>query len=206
MNNALIAGFAGGTIGRTPHLSRWRASCHAAVTHVVEACGAEVRMARLPTTIIAVTSKEQRHAPVLDRATVLGREAGATVILFDLDADMGPFESPLPTDWSGDGEEEQFGSRLDPNDLEAAGQAAMANKVQAIRSAGVNAFGWLPSKADASSLVDYATQQAADLVVVSTEDTELLEALRSPRGRRTDEERQPAKATGIRVEAVSPGA
>jgi hypothetical protein len=163
-------------------------------------------MARLPTTIIAVTSKDKRHAPVLDRATALGREAGATVILFDLDADMGPFESPLPTDWSGDGEEEQFGSRLDPNDLEAAGQAAMANKVQAIRSAGVDAFGWLPSKADGSSLVDYANQQAADIVLVSTEDTQLLEALRATTGAPTEEQPQPAEATGIRVEAVSPGA
>jgi hypothetical protein len=163
-------------------------------------------MARLPTTIIAVTSKEKRHAPVLDRATALGREAGATVILFDLDADMGPFESPLPTDWSGDGEEEQFGSRLDPNDLEAAGQAAMAGKVQAIRSAGVDAFGWLPSKADAASLVDYANQQAADLVVVSTEDTQLLEGLRATTGERPEEEPQAAAAAGIRVEAVPPGA
>jgi hypothetical protein len=148
-----------------------------------------------PTTIIAVTSEDDRHDPVLDRAAALGREADATVILFDLDADFGPFESPLPTAWSGDGEEEQFGSRLDPNDLEAAGQAALADKVRAIRAAGVNAFGWLPPKADASSLVAYAAEQAADLVLVSTEDTELIEALR--------DSASPAPAA-IRVEAVAP--
>jgi len=159
-----------------------------------------------PATIIAVTSADRRHLPVLDRAAALGREAGATVILFDLDADLGPFESPLPTAWSGDGEEEQFGNRLDPNDLETAGQGALADKVRAMRAAGVEAFGWLPPKADASSLVDYAAEQAADLVLVSSEDTTLIEALKSsPEASAREGERRDQANAKIRVEAVTPG-
>jgi hypothetical protein len=163
-------------------------------------------MTKQPTTIIAVTSDDRRHLPVLDRATALGREAGATVILFDLDADLGPFESPMPTAWSGEGEEVQFGSRLDPSDLEAAGQAGLADRVRAVRAAGVEAWGWLPPKADASSLVDYAAKQAADLVLVSSEDTKLIEALKSsPEASDADRERQDSATANIRVEAVTPG-
>lgn len=162
-------------------------------------------MTTRPSTIIAVTSKETRHVPVLNRAAALGKEAGATVILFDLDADLGPFESPLPTDWSGEGEQQQFGSRLDPNDLDAAGQAALADRVRTVRSAGVDAFGWLPPKADASALVDYAAEQAADLVLVSTEDTDLINGLRSSREASHDEDDRADPATApVRVEAVTP--
>ena len=142
-----------------------------------------------PGTIIAVTSDDQRHRPVIDRAASLASETGATVILFDLDADLGPLESPLPTAWSGDGTEEQFGNRLSPGDLDAAGQSALADQVRVVRAAGVSAFGWLPPKADGPALAEYATDQHAEQVIVSSEDAELVEALR---------------ATAIRVEAVPP--
>jgi nucleotide-binding universal stress UspA family protein len=167
-------------------------------------------MTTRPSTIIAVTSKKTRHVPVLDRAAALGKESGATVILFDLDADLGPFESPLPTDWSGDGEKQQFGSRLDPSDLDAAGQAALADRVRIVRAAGVEAFGWLPPKADAWSLVEYAAEQSADLVLVSTEDTELIQALRAspeastPEASAGEQDRPDPSAAHVRVEAVTP--
>jgi nucleotide-binding universal stress UspA family protein len=162
-------------------------------------------MTTRPSTIIAVTSKETRHVPVLNRAAALGKETGATVILFDLDADLGPFESPLPTEWSGEGEQQQFGSRLNPNDLDAAGQAALADRVRLVRSAGVEAFGWLPPKADASALVDYAAKQAADLVLVSTEDADLIQGLRSSKEPSPDKRDRAETATApIRIEAVTP--
>lgn len=142
-----------------------------------------------PGTIIAVTSDEDRHRPVLDRAASLASETGATVILFDLDADLGPLESPLPTEWSGDGTAEQFGNRLSPGDLDAAGQSGLADQVRVVRAAGVTAFGWLPPKADGRALVEYAADQGATQVLVSSEDAELVEALRS---------------AAIRVEAVPP--
>jgi hypothetical protein len=180
-------------------------SWHADVTLAARGSRPEASMTTKPSTIIAVTSKESRHLPVLDRAAALGKEAGATVILFDLDADLGPFESPLPTNWSGEGEEQQFGSRLDPNDLDAAGQAALADRVRIVRAAGVDAFGWLPPKADASSLVEYAAAQAADLVLVSTEDTQLIQALRaSPEASAGEPDPSDPAAARIRVEAVTP--
>ena len=131
-------------------------------------------MATPRTTIVAVTSDDPRHVPVLTRASAAARERDARVILFDLDADLGPFESPLPTEWSGDGQEDQFGSRLDAQDLEAAGQPRLAERVRALKDAGIDASGWLPSKADAGALADYAVHQGAELVILSTEDADLI--------------------------------
>jgi hypothetical protein len=157
-----------------------------------------------PNTIIAVTSDDARHRPVLDRAVSLANESGATVILYDLDADLGPLMSPLPTEWSGEGEQEQFGDRLEPNDLEAAGQGTLADQVRVVRAAGVKAFGWLPPKADAESLAEYAARQSADVVLVSTEDKDLVEAFRrSATGDAGD--RAPSRTgRSIEVEAVPP--
>src|SRR5215212_6523038 len=157
-----------------------------------------------PNTIIAVTSDDARHRPVLDRAVSLANESGATVILYDLDADLGPLMSPLPTQWSGEGEQEQFGDRLEPNDLEAAGQGTLADQVRVVRAAGVKAFGWLPPKADAESLADYAARQSADLVLVSTEERDLVQAFKE---RATDGRGDRAGSRGdrpIHVEAIPP--
>jgi hypothetical protein len=160
-------------------------------------------------TIIAVTTEDDRHRAVVDRAASLAKEMNATVILYDLDADLGPLESPLPTAWSGDGENEQFGDRLDPNDLETAGQGALADQVRVVRAAGIDAFGWLPPKADADSLVEYAAKQGAELVLVSTDDTDLVSAFQatvagaaaSTEPRNTGES---APDLRVRVEAVAP--
>jgi len=131
------------------------------------------------------------------------------VILFDLDADLGPFESPLPTGWSGDGEEDQFGSRLDAADLEAAGQPRLAERVRSLEDAGIDARGWLPPKADADALAEYAAQQGAELVIVSTDDTDLIAAFTS-RDAREDASDRPSggdvqAGPRIHVEAVPPG-
>lgn len=92
---------------------------------------------------------------------------------------MGPLMSPLPTDWSADGEEEQFPNRLTPKDLDAAGQAGLAEQVERIRAVGVRAFGWLPPKADAKALAEYASQQGAENILVSAEDDDFIDGLRS---------------------------
>jgi hypothetical protein len=157
-------------------------------------------MTRTPNTIIAVTTEDDSHRPVIDRAASLAAETKATVILYDLDADMGPLESPLPTAWSGDGEEEQFSDRLAPQDLEAAGRSRMADQVRMVRAAGLDAFGWLPAKADADTLVQYATKQRADLVLVSADDAEILDALRSGSTGGADDDGDGAR---VRVEAVT---
>lgn len=130
-------------------------------------------------TIVAVTGHEKPRQPLLERAESLGLETGATVILFDRDADLGPLMSSLPTAWSAEGEEDQFGDRLDPEDLENAGQAALAEQVRRLRAAGLEAFGWLPSKADTKSLAEYASKQHADTVLVSAEDKDFVDDLQS---------------------------
>jgi hypothetical protein len=161
-------------------------------------------------TIIAVTSDDASHRNVVDRAVAVARQSGSTVILYDLGVDLGPFESALPTDWSGDGQQEQFGDRLDPGDLEAAGQTALADQVRIVRAAGVEAFGWLPPKADPGALAEYAAGQGAELILVSTEDAELIEAFRDDPtvdeaavGGATDGPPPPPRER-IHVEAVPP--
>ena len=93
----------------------------------------------------------------------MARDAGSAVILWDRDAAVSPLESPLPTDWSGDGEQEQFGDRLGPNDLIAAGREALARQVGQLRQDGIDAWGWLPSRTEAEDLARYAEDTYAAL-------------------------------------------
>jgi hypothetical protein len=127
-----------------------------------------------PSAIVAVTSDDDSHAAVVKRAGAVARNAGSTVILWDRDAATSPLESPLPTDWSGDGEQDQFGDRLGPNDLVAAGREPLARQVDQLRTEGLDAWGWLPDTADAEHLTRYAGDQHAELVLVSAEDEDLL--------------------------------
>jgi hypothetical protein len=128
-------------------------------------------MASKPATIIAVTGEDDRYAQVRRHAVERARAAGATLVLFDVDARPSLLESPLPTNWSGQGEEEQFGDRLSTQDLEAAGRRPIADQVREARAAGVEAFGWLPDSADAAALREYAVRQGAGLVVVPAGDS-----------------------------------
>ena len=151
-------------------------------------------------TIVAVTSEDETHAAVRKRAAMLARDAGSTVILWAADASLSALESPLPTDWSGDGEEEQFGDRLGPNDLEAAGHEALARQVGELRADGVDAWAWLPDTADAEHLSTYAAEQGATLVLVSTDDGALIGDLRDAEDRRHGQPGAPIEP--VRVEAV----
>ena len=111
---------------------------------------------------------------------------------------MSPLESSLPTDWSGDGEEEQFGDRLGPNDLMATGREPLARQVGELRKMGVDAWGWLPDEADATHLAEYPTDQQADLVLVSTDDADLIADLREEASR----DAKDARRRSTRFEAV----
>lgn len=151
-------------------------------------------------TIVAVASHDDSHAAVVRRASAIARDSGSTVILWARDADMSPLESPLPTDWSGDGEKEQFGDRLGPNDLVAAGREPLARQVGELRTAGIDAWAWLPESADAESLAAYAADQEASLVLVAADDVDLLEDLRAAAERGGDRARE--GTVGPRIEAV----
>jgi hypothetical protein len=149
-------------------------------------------------TIVAVTTQDDRHAAVRKRAASLARDAGSTVILWASDASLSALESPLPTGWSGDGEQEQFGDRLGPGDLEASGHELLARQVGELRDGGVDAWGWLPETADAEHLATYATDQGATLVLVSTADGDLIADLRDA----TDKARDGSHPGAVRIEAV----
>lgn len=124
-------------------------------------------------TVIAVTGEDDRFAPVRRAAVDRAQSEHATLILYDLDASESALESPLPTGWSADGTDEEVGDRLGPEELEAAGRAAIAEQVREARAEGVDAWGWLPSQADREALVAYAARQPASHVMVPTDDADL---------------------------------
>lgn len=121
--------------------------------------------------IIAVTGEDDRYRVVRSRATALAAGGRASVILYDLDA-AGLFASPVPTEWSGEGQrelvQEEAGprDRLDPQELDTAGRTAIAEQVRSLRSNGVDAWGWLPTTRDAADLARYAERQGATTVLV----------------------------------------
>src|SRR5690606_38705156 len=118
----------------------------------------ESPMAGKPTCIRAYTGENERYRPLDQQALQAAKEAGARLIYYDADAASrlgAAGASPLPTVWSADGEQEQFGNRLDPVHLEKAGRAWLRDTVVAARAEGVDAYGWLPSSNSAESLAEY---------------------------------------------------
>ncbi|HEU0244596.1 MAG TPA: hypothetical protein VFQ75_11880 [Candidatus Limnocylindrales bacterium] len=125
---------------------------------------------REPRTIVAITGEDDRFDAIRSRATALADGADTTVILYDIDA-AGMFASPVPTEWSGDGQqelmdEEASNDRLDADALETAGRGAIATQVRSLRAMGIDAWGWLPTRRDTADLAAYATRQGASLVLV----------------------------------------
>lgn len=123
-----------------------------------------------PATIVAVTGEDDRYDAIRSRATAMAAGGQASVILYDIDA-AGVFASPVPTGWSGEGQEELLDEeanrdRLDPQALETAGRHAIAEQVRSMRSMGVDAWGWLPTKKDAAELAAYAERHHASVVLV----------------------------------------
>jgi hypothetical protein len=124
-------------------------------------------------TVIAVTGEDDRFGPVREAAVGRAQSEHATLILYDLDASQSPLESPLPTDWSAEGTEDEVGDRLGPEELDAAGRATIAEQVRQARAKGVDAWGWLPNEADREGLIAYAARQPGAHVMVPKGDEEL---------------------------------
>lgn len=152
-----------------------------------------------PRVIVAVTGEHDRHDPVRARAADLAARHGGTVILYDLDA-AGPFESPVPTNWSAEGAEEQLPDRLAPDDLERAGRAAVADQVRSLRDGGVDAWAWLPPKPGGEALATYAREQGAELILVP-EDLESPGLLQRLQGNDAEEARAAADVPVVVVRA-----
>lgn len=132
-----------------------------------------------PQTIVAVTGEDDRFSQVRSRASAMAAGNEARVILYDLDA-AGAFASPVPTEWSGEGQQELTPDRMGPDELEAQGRKPLADQVRSLRSIGVDAWAWLPTSADAKDLADYAERQGADVILVppDLEQPGLLDKLR----------------------------
>jgi hypothetical protein len=128
-----------------------------------------------PRTVIAVTTEDDRYATTRREAASRASAAHATLILYDLDAGRSPLESPLPTEWDAEGQEEAVGDRLGPDELEAAGRASIAHQVRIARADGLDAWGWLPAKDDRETLVAYALNQPNPLVVVPDTEADLAD-------------------------------
>ena len=117
-------------------------------------------------TVIAVTGEDDRFEPVRRAAIDRASAEHATLILYDVDADTSPLESPVPTGWSADGTDEKVGDRLGPEELEAAGREAISRQVREARHRGLDAWGWLPSDSGKESLLEYAARQPSAHVLV----------------------------------------
>lgn len=118
-----------------------------------------------PGTVLAYTAEDGRLDEIRRRGTELAREHGHRLVLYDVDA-AGVFQKPLPTDWSGQGAEGQFGDLLSPADLERAGRHALATQVAEARADGIDAWGWLPGDLGRDSLLEYVRRIGADVVVL----------------------------------------
>src|SRR5690242_4384294 len=113
-------------------------------------------MASSPTCILAYTAEDDRYRPVRLAALDMARRGPAALIYYDIDAAPSFIgQDPLPTVWSGDGEEQEFPNRLSPADLERAGRHEIAQQVSEAREAGVKAFAWLPSSRNAADMAEY---------------------------------------------------
>ena len=121
-----------------------------------------------PRTILAYTAEDGRLDAVRRAALDLARRDGSRLILYDVDA-AGIFQKPLPTNWSGQGSEREFGDVLGPADLERAGRHAIASQVVEARAGGVDAWAWLPGALGTRDLAEYVGRVGADLIVIPAE-------------------------------------
>jgi nucleotide-binding universal stress UspA family protein len=126
-------------------------------------------VATAPTCIIAYTAEDDRYRAVLEAAEETARAANARLILFDADA-ASRFSEPLPSNWSGEGARDLYGSEtLSADELETAGRHKIAEQVRHARKLGIDAFGWLPKSKDADAIASYAEREQADLIMLPSE-------------------------------------
>lgn len=124
-------------------------------------------------TVIAVTGEDDRFARVRTAAVKRAKAEHASLILYDIDAVGSALESPLPTQWSAEGTEEQVADRLGPEELEAAGREPIARQVEEARRQGVDAWGWLPADKGREALVEYAAREPGAHIMVPDADPDL---------------------------------
>jgi hypothetical protein len=115
--------------------------------------------------VVAHTTEDDAHPEVRDAAEQHAKAHDCIVILYAADA-ASWLSEPLPNQWDSEGEADQFGDRLSPEDLDALGRSAIANQVREANRAGVRASAWLPKDKGVSALAEYASGQAAHILFV----------------------------------------
>lgn len=119
--------------------------------------------------ILSYTGEGQHYWPLVERSIAIAKSRGMPLIFYDADAASRLGANPLPTVWSGQGQKEQFGNRLDPEQLEKAGREELRDRVRHARDQGVDAWGWLPSKRGAHEFAEYADEQHAVLLIIPSD-------------------------------------
>jgi hypothetical protein len=119
------------------------------------------------TLVIAVVTEDERSDAAIGLAARRGLEDRARVVLYDVQAAPSFLESPLPTEWSAQGDDDALPPMLTPEALRSAGQGALARKVQALADAGIDAYGWLPGGPGVQELADYAEGTGADEIIAT---------------------------------------
>ena len=115
---------------------------------------------------VVCTDETGRYDPSVTKALDRALAEQATVILYDVTASGTAFSNPRPNEWAGEGEREIYEHPLDPVALEHLGRHTLALQVQRARERGIDAYGWLPEKAGADALAEYAAREQADVVLL----------------------------------------
>jgi hypothetical protein len=154
-------------------------------------------------TIVAYTAEDGRLDALRAAAVRRAGDESARLILYDVDA-AGVFQKPLPTEWSGEGTERQFGDVLGPADLERAGRHAIAEQVADARASGIDAWGWLPGDLGEDDLAEYLGRVGASVLMVPEKVGEPGGPLESLIRARPDDIERTAEPMGVEVVVLDP--
>lgn len=126
--------------------------------------------------VVAVTADDDRYATTRREATRFAKESRARLVLYDWDAAT-VLGDPLPSEWSGQGAQNDLPPELTIANLEAAGRDGIARQVADAQREGLEAAAWLPSKPGADALLAFARERGAGTVFIPADlkSTGLLE-------------------------------
>lgn len=121
-----------------------------------------------PSLIVAQVGEGGAHDEVRRAALDLAERAHASLVLYDDDADS-LLSEPMPSNWSADGADDEFGDLLSPDDLDVLGRPELSDMVAEARERGLDVHGWLAGGRGIDSITDYAERISADLILVPDE-------------------------------------
>jgi len=116
--------------------------------------------------VVSWTRDDDTHREVRELANEIARDHRVPLTLYALDA-YTPLADPLPNDtWSAEGAQSEFGDPLSVDDLERLGREQLAGQVLAASRSGVEAGAWIPAKGGVETMVAYALDHGANVVLL----------------------------------------